>query len=81
MRMSEEETVVPDTLTAENGIGYPMEKADHAMGLELQIVELVEQQARARVQHRDKDAEQFDAEIAQLRSELAATSEVVLPPS
>jgi hypothetical protein len=41
----------------------------------------VEQQARARVQHRDKDAEQFDAEIAQLRAELAATSEVVLPPS
>jgi hypothetical protein len=75
------ETVVPEPLTAEKSLGYPMEKADHAMGLELQIVELVEQQTRARVQHRDEDAEQFDAEIVQLRTELAATSEVVLPPS
>jgi hypothetical protein len=75
------DTVVPETATAATGLGYPMEKADHAMGLELQIVELVEQQARARVQHRDEDAEQFESEIAQLRAELAAASELVLPPS
>jgi hypothetical protein len=75
------DTVVPDTATAETGLGYPMEKADHAMGLELQIVELVEQQARARVQQRDEDADKFESEIDQLRAELAAASEVNLPPS
>jgi hypothetical protein len=47
--------------------------ADHAMGVELQIVELVEQQARARVQHRDGDAEMLEADITQLRNELVAT--------
>jgi hypothetical protein len=56
-----------------------MEKADHAMGLELQLVELVEQQARAEAQHRDEDAARFDPEITQLRSELAAFSELALP--
>jgi hypothetical protein len=47
--------------------------ADHAMGVELQIVELVEQQARARVQHRESDAARLEDEIDQLRSELVAT--------
>lgn len=56
-----------------------MEKADHAMGIELQIVELVEQQARARVQHRDDDADALEPEIARLRAELAATAELALP--
>ncbi|MDQ6613428.1 MAG: hypothetical protein M3083_01340 [Actinomycetota bacterium] len=56
-----------------------MEKADHAMGLELQIVELVEQQTRARVQHRDEDAERFETELVQLRGELAATADFVVP--
>ncbi len=54
---------------------FPLEKADHAMGLELQIVELVEQQARARVQHRNQDAEALEDEIGELRAELAATAE------
>ncbi len=58
---------------------FPLEKADHAMGLELQIVELVEQQARALVQHRDDDAAVLEPEIAQLRSELAATADVAVP--
>jgi hypothetical protein len=47
--------------------------ADHAMGVELQIVELVEQQARARVQHRDGDADLLEADITKLRNELVAT--------
>ncbi len=73
-----------DTVWQENATGvwdksFPMEKADHAMGLELQIVELVEQQTRARVQHRDEDALRYDGEIAQLRAELVATAEVAFP--
>jgi hypothetical protein len=59
----------------------PMESADHAMGLELQIVELVEQQTRARVQHRDGDAELFEGELAELRTELAATADPAFPAS
>jgi hypothetical protein len=57
----------------------PANRADHAMGLELQIVELVERQTRARVQHRDDDANRMEAELTQLRAELAATSDSVLP--
>lgn len=56
-----------------------MEKADHAMGLELQIVELVEQQTRAEVQHRFEDAAAIEREVEQLRAELAATAELALP--
>lgn len=56
-------------------------RAFHAMGLELQIVELVERQTRARVQHRFDDAERLELELAELRAELAATSDVSLPPS
>jgi len=48
------------------------------MGVELQIVELVEQQTRARVQHRFDDAAQIETEIAQLRAELAATADAGL---
>lgn len=55
---------------------------DHAMGVELQIVELVEQQARATVQHRNADAERLGQELALLRSELASTTEQIIgrPP-
>ena len=52
--------------------------ADHAMGLELQLEELFEQQRRAMVQGRGPDAEQLQSEIEQLQSELAATSELVV---
>lgn len=45
------------------------------MGLELQIVELVEQQTRAVVQHRPDDAARLEGEIDELRAELAATVE------
>lgn len=73
------ETVWQEHVTGARDKAFPLEKADHAMGLELQIVELVEQQTRARVQHREDDAVRFDGEIAQLRAELAATADVGLP--
>lgn len=50
---------------------------DHAVGVELQIVELVEQAERARVQGRDEDARAIEAEIGRLVSELAETAEQV----
>jgi hypothetical protein len=43
---------------------------DHALGLELQIAELVEQRNRARVQGRTVDAANFDVAIARLQEEL-----------
>lgn len=49
--------------------------ADHALGLELQIEELVEQRERARVQGRAEDASALDQEITALHLELAETSE------
>ncbi|HVF76180.1 MAG TPA: hypothetical protein VM938_14175 [Acidimicrobiales bacterium] len=49
--------------------------ADHEMGLELQIVELVEQRTRAEVQGRDDDARRIQGEIDFLQAELAQTAE------
>lgn len=51
--------------------------ADHAMGLELQLEELREQQQRARVQGRASDVERLQAEIEELQTELAATAEML----
>jgi hypothetical protein len=51
--------------------------ADHAMGLELQLEELREQQQRARVQRREADAARLQAEIEELQAELAATAEML----
>ncbi|MDE3204858.1 MAG: hypothetical protein KGQ66_11645 [Acidobacteriota bacterium] len=51
--------------------------ADHAMGLELQLEELLEQQQRALTQGRRRDAEQLQAEIEQLQYELATTAELL----
>ena len=48
---------------------------DHEVGLELQLIEAVEQHERAVRQGRGADARALDAEIAQLQSELAATAE------
>ena len=45
---------------------------DKALGLELQIVELVEQHERAVVQGRRADAERMEPEIDQLQAELAS---------
>ena len=44
---------------------------DKALGLELQIVELVEQHERAVVQGRRADAERMEPEIDRLQTELA----------
>ena len=44
---------------------------DHALGLELQLIELVEQQERARVQHRDEAVAAIQQEIDALQKELA----------
>jgi hypothetical protein len=49
--------------------------ADHEMGLELQLVELVEQRSRAEVQGRLADAERVQHEIDALQAELAAIGE------
>jgi len=49
--------------------------ADHAMGLELQLVEVVEQVKRAAVQERWDDLRVLRAEEASLEAELASTAE------
>lgn len=50
---------------------------DHAMGLELQLEELIEQQARATVQGRNQDAERLALEADAVQAELAETAERV----
>ncbi len=49
---------------------------DHAMGLELQLVEVVEQIKRAAMQERWDDLRALRAEEARLEAELARTAEV-----
>ena len=53
----------------------PVSAVDHAMGVELQIEELMERRTRASVQGRTADAERLQREIAVLQAELAATAE------
>lgn len=50
--------------------------ADHAMGLELQLVEVIEQIKRASVQERWEDIRSLRVEEARLEAELARTAEV-----
>lgn len=50
---------------------------DHLVGLELQLVELVENKQRAEVQGRNEDASVLAAEIAALQLELATTAEQI----
>jgi hypothetical protein len=50
---------------------------DHVVGLELQLVELVEQRERARVQRRPKDAARIQRDIDALQEEMARTAEVI----
>jgi hypothetical protein len=52
--------------------------ADHAMGLELQLDELMEQRERARVQGRSADAARLEGEISALQAELALTAELAV---
>jgi hypothetical protein len=51
---------------------------DHAVGLELQIVELEERCQRALVQGRAEDADRLEQEAETLRSELASTAELLV---
>ena len=48
---------------------------DHMVGLELQLVELVESKQRAVVQGREADAQALDKEIAAIQTELAENAE------
>lgn len=48
---------------------------DHEVGLELQLIEAVEQHERAERQGRSADARALETEIAELQTELAATAE------
>ena len=48
---------------------------DHEIGLELQLIEAVEQHERAVRQGRDSDARDLEREISELQAELAATAE------
>lgn len=48
---------------------------DHVVGLELQIVELVERKERAMTQHDVAEAERIQTEIDSLQLELVTTAE------
>jgi len=48
---------------------------DHITGLELELVELVEQRERARAQHRAADAGRLDHQIDLLHQELAEAAD------
>jgi hypothetical protein len=50
---------------------------DHAVGLELQIVELEERKQRALVQGRVEDASRLEQEEDTLRAELVNTAELL----
>lgn len=50
---------------------------DHVVGLELQIVELVEQRERATVQHDEAEAARIQGEIDALQAEMAQTAEAI----
>jgi N-formylglutamate amidohydrolase len=52
--------------------------ANHALGLELQIEELVEQRERARVQRRPDDEARLTEQISALQAELADAAERAL---
>lgn len=53
---------------------------DHLVGLELQLVELVEQRERAEVQRRPRDATRIQADIDSLQEEMARTAEAIAEP-
>jgi hypothetical protein len=50
---------------------------NHAVGIELQIVELVEQRERATVQERPEDVTRIQREIDALQQEMTLTAEVI----
>jgi hypothetical protein len=54
---------------------WSLQDGDRALGIELQIEELVEERQRAVVQRRLGDVPGLDAQIADLYDELAETAE------
>lgn len=52
--------------------------ANHALGLELQIEELVEQRERARVQRRPEDEAQLTEQITALQAEWAEAADAAI---
>jgi hypothetical protein len=50
---------------------------NHAVGIELQIVELVEQRERAAIQERPEDVARIQREIDALQQEMTRTAEVI----
>ena len=50
---------------------------DHELGLELELIEVVEQRERARRQERTQDVARFDVQIERLQAELADTAELI----
>ena len=50
---------------------------DHALGIELQLAELVDQAERAKVQGLEDEVKTIQAEIDRLQQELAETAEQV----
>lgn len=53
-------------------------EADHVVGVELQLEELVEQRERARVQGREEDARALDWQIDEFYQELADVTEAMI---
>ena len=53
---------------------------DHVVGVELQIVELVEQRERATIQERHDDAARIQREIDALQEEMARAAEKITQP-
>ena len=53
---------------------------DHVVGLELQLVELVEQRERATVQEQPADAARIQREIDTVQEEMARTAEAIVRP-
>ena len=53
---------------------------DHVVGLELQLVELVEQRERAAVQHRRADAARLQRDIDAVQEEMARAAEALARP-
>jgi hypothetical protein len=54
---------------------------DHLVGVELQIVELVERRERAALQGRTDDAAAIQAELDALYADMATTAEQLVEPA
>ena len=55
-----------------------MNLMDHELGLELELIELVEQRERAARQCRTQDVARLDAQIERVQVELADTAERIV---